>query len=75
MEAPNKPGAPGAPPPKKPEDRYFPGDPIPVPEAIERDTDSAWAMWEDSVQPPSPDTNFADTDILGIEPESPREKT
>ena len=36
--------------PKPPEDNYLPGDDIPVGDAIERDTDSAWAMWQDSTQ-------------------------
>ena len=30
---------------KASEDPYMPGDPIPMPEAIETDTDSAWAIW------------------------------
>ncbi len=33
-----------------PEDAYVPGDPIPVPEAVETNTDSAWALWNDSTQ-------------------------
>ena len=75
MEAPKKPAPANSPGTKKPgEERYFPGDPIPVPEAIERDSDSAWAMWEDSMQLPSSDSKFADTDILGIEPEPPTDK-
>lgn len=32
--------------PASPGDPYLPGDPIPVPEALERDSDSAWALWE-----------------------------
>lgn len=27
-------------------DPYLPGDPIPVPEALERDSDSMWALWQ-----------------------------
>jgi hypothetical protein len=40
-------------------------DPIPVPEAIESDSDTAWGQWEDSLSPkPSdngPDTVFGAT--------------
>lgn len=36
------------------EDLYLPGDPIPAPEATVTDTDSAWAMWQDSIQLPRP---------------------
>ena len=28
------------------EDRYFQGDPIPVAEIIEEDSDQAWALWD-----------------------------
>ena len=39
---------------KSDEDLYLPGDAIPVPEATETNTDSAWAMWQDSTQEPRP---------------------
>ena len=38
---------------------YAPGDRIPTPDAVEKDTDSAWAMWSD-VQA-SHEAKFADT--------------
>ncbi|MEO8119983.1 MAG: hypothetical protein ABI606_11765 [Rhodoferax sp.] len=42
---------------------YSANDPIPVPEAIESDSDTAWALWEDSLVPPSsePETDFKNT--------------
>lgn len=42
---------------------YSANDPIPVPDAIESDTDAVWSLWEDSVSPQSsaPDTNFEST--------------
>lgn len=52
------------------EDRYTPGDPIPVPEAIETDSDSAWAMWQDSTQEPRP-PNFDETVPMSLE-DTPR---
>ena len=41
------------------QDRYIPGDPIPVPEAVEANSDSTWAMFSDN--PPPPDGEFLDT--------------
>lgn len=40
-------------------DRYVPGDPIPVPEATEANSESAWALFSDA--PPHPETDFLDT--------------
>jgi len=40
-------------------DRYMPGDPIPVPHAVEADTESAWALFSDT--PKSDEPDFADT--------------
>ncbi len=37
----------------------MPGDPIPVPEAVEANSDSTWAMFSDS--PPPPEGEFLDT--------------
>ncbi|WP_114973661.1 hypothetical protein [Rhodoferax ferrireducens] len=36
---------------------YSVNDPIPVPEAIESDSDAAWALWEDSLLPPSTESD------------------
>jgi hypothetical protein len=42
---------------------YSAHDPIPVPEVIDCDSDTAWALWEDSVTPQSSerDTDFINT--------------
>lgn len=40
-------------------DRYMPGDPIPVPEATEANSESAWALFSDPDQ--GPQTDFQDT--------------
>lgn len=58
---------------KSSDDRYMPGDPIPVPEAIETDTDSAWAMWQDSTQEPKT-PSFDETVPMALEdmPPSPK---
>lgn len=50
------------PPPAKPasdQERYMPGDPIPVPDAVEANTESTWALFSDVPRPPEPD--FLDT--------------
>ena len=54
-----KPSEPAARPVHAALDRYLPGDPIPVPEAIEANSESAWALFSDSPAPPEPD--FLDT--------------
>lgn len=58
---------------KPSEDRYMPGDPIPVPEAIETDTDSAWAMWQDSTQEPKT-PSFDETVPMSLEDMPPIHK-
>ena len=40
-------------------DRYIPGDPIPVAEAVEANSESTWAMFSDN--PPPPEGEFLDT--------------
>ena len=42
---------------------YAASDPIPVPDAVESDGDTAWGLWENSILPPSSeaDTGFANT--------------
>ncbi len=57
-----KPPAPTSPPPSKQErsqERYMPGDPIPVPDAVEANTESTWALFSDV--PRQPDPEFLDT--------------
>ena len=41
------------------QDRYIPGDPIPVAEAVEANSDSTWAMFSEN--PPPPEGEFVDT--------------
>lgn len=57
----NKPPAPAPRPPaaERPTERYLPGDPIPVPDAIEANTESTWALFSDVPRQPEPD--FLDT--------------
>ncbi len=45
--------------PKPTEDRYLPGDPIPLPDAIEANTESTWALFADVQREPEPE--FLDT--------------
>ena len=49
---------------------YSINDPIPVPEAFESDTDTAWGLWEESVSPPSngPLVDFENTVPAGLPP-------
>ena len=44
---------------EKSQDRYVPGDPIPVPDAIEANTESSWALFSDV--PRQPEQDFLDT--------------
>lgn len=43
------------------EQRYMPGDPIPVPDAVEANTESTWALFSDVARQPDPDPEFLDT--------------
>lgn len=44
---------------EKSQDCYIQGDPIPVPHAVEANTDSSWALFSDMLRKPEPD--FLDT--------------
>ncbi|QTN28893.1 hypothetical protein HZ993_03350 [Rhodoferax sp. AJA081-3] len=57
----NKPPAPAPRPPaaERSTERYLPGDPIPVPDAVEANTESTWALFSDVPRQPEPD--FLDT--------------
>lgn len=52
---------------------YSQVDPIPVPEAVESDTDTAWGLWEDLVSPEQrqPETDFESTQAADLLPEMP----
>jgi hypothetical protein len=63
----NKPREP-APPRTPPSEPDFSMDPLPVPEAVESDSDTAWGLWQDTVQAhnagtaaPKPPSEFDDT--------------
>jgi len=72
---PEKSGAPPALPEVHP---YAATDPIPVPEARESNSDTAWALWEDSIAPDNKDLDpaFANTvpDELATQPAPLRPK-
>lgn len=53
------PAPPAAPAQEKLQERYLPGDPIPVPDAVEANTESTWALFSDVPRQPDPD--FLDT--------------
>lgn len=55
-------------------DTYIAGDAIPVPEVIEKDSDSVWAMWADAVEgrPASDDETQPATLMMGL-PELPKD--
>jgi hypothetical protein len=36
-------------------------DPLPVPDVVESDTDTAWGRWEDSLKAEDPQPDFGDT--------------
>jgi hypothetical protein len=59
----NKPSPPAFPSkssaPDKSKERYMQGDPIPVPDAVEANTESSWALFDDVPRPPEPE--FLDT--------------
>lgn len=48
-----------------PYDRH---DPIPVPEVVESDSDTAWGRWEDSIAPASKEDEPAFDDTVPMEP-------
>ncbi len=52
---------------------YSPVDPIPVPEALESDTDTAWGLWEDLIAPEQrkPENSFEATQPADLLPELP----
>jgi hypothetical protein len=45
--------------PEKSQERYIPGDPIPVPDVVEANTESSWALFSDV--PRQPEQDFLDT--------------
>jgi hypothetical protein len=68
------PVVPAASSPKPPIDVYHPGDAIPVPDVIEKDSDSVWAMWSEAIEGRSgrDDETQPATLLMGL-PELPKE--
>lgn len=56
-------------------DVYIAGDAIPVPEVIEKDSDSVWAMWSDAIEgkPEHDDQTQPATLLMGL-PEIPADR-
>ena len=56
-------------------DTYHPGDAIPVPDVIEKDSDSVWAMWSDAIEGRGgrDDETQPATLLMGL-PELPKER-
>ena len=52
-----------------PIDAYVPGDALPVPDVIEKDSESVWALWSDAVNgSPFKETDaHAATQFMGLE--------
>lgn len=80
----NKHGAPGNPTPTaraasgltRPGELYLPGDALPQPDVVEKNTDSVWALWSDMVggdsagdadTAPAGDNDFTETMPLGLD--------
>ena len=58
-DKPASPTSPSKPPQPLTQERCLPGDPIPVPDAIESNTESNWALFSDVQRDPDPE--FLDT--------------
>ena len=52
---------------------YAQADPIPVPEAVESDTDTAWGLWQDLADPKQgpKDNDFESTQAADLWPDTP----
>jgi len=71
-----KPSPPPAAPLQRPAaDVYLPGDAIPVPDVIEKDSDSVWALWSDAIEGRGgrDDETQPATLLMGL-PELPKER-
>ncbi|MEO7390710.1 MAG: hypothetical protein ABIU58_00950 [Ramlibacter sp.] len=71
------PKKPDSKPPQRFADTYYPGDPIPVPDTLEKDTDTTWAMFQEVADKES--HRYADTapmakpgEISPLPPAAPR---
>lgn len=52
----------------QPDELYLPGDALPVPEVVEKNSDSVWALWSDVVQGVPPPDSATDEDFKETEP-------
>jgi hypothetical protein len=52
-------------------DLYSAHDPIPVPEAIESDTDAAWCLWEDALSSLGDEPAKNSSSVTGANPPRP----
>ena len=58
----------------RPGELYLPGDTLPLPEVVEKDTDSVWALWSDTVEGvtrPVADKDFKETMPLDLDAMEP----
>ncbi len=58
----------------RPGELYLPGDALPLPEVVEKDTDSVWALWSDTVEgdtKPVADKDFKETVPLDLDAMEP----
>lgn len=60
----------------RPGDLYLPGDALPLPDVVEKDTDSVWALWSDMVdgegaKKPVADKDFKETMPLDLDAMEP----
>ncbi len=69
---PTRPLPPAAP---LPRDTYIAGDALPLPDVIEKDSDSVWALWSDAVQGKTErdDETQPATLLMGL-PELPKDR-
>lgn len=52
----------------QPGDLYLPGDALPLPDVVEKDTDSVWDLWSDTVEQESQTHAKADKDFKDTVP-------
>ena len=59
----------------RPGELYLPGDALPLPEVVEKNTDSVWALWSDVVEgekkKPVADKDFKETVPLDLDAMEP----
>lgn len=63
----------------RPGELYLPGDALPQPEVVEKDTDSVWALWSGTVEeelqaPAEADKDFKDTEPMDFDALAPTQR-